>query len=103
MQEPSGELEHWSNNSKIFKTQAPDRHRRSSLGLNQFFNWEFFSNAKSNVTQGRVICRLVSMFESVDELVEENDRRRTLEAESELDEEPPEHTLEYNFLLVTCY
>jgi hypothetical protein len=43
------------------------------------------------------------MFESVDELVEENDRRRTLEAESELDEEPPEHTLEYNFLLVTCY
>lgn len=37
----------------------------------------------SNVTQGRVICRLVAMFDSVDELVEENDRRHALEDEEE--------------------
>jgi hypothetical protein len=43
------------------------------------------------------------MFDSVDELVEENDRRRTLEAENEFDEEPLKHTLEYSFLLVTYY
>jgi hypothetical protein len=34
------------------------------------------SDLQSNITQGRIIPRLVSMFDSVDEMVEENDRRR---------------------------
>lgn len=33
----------------------------------------------SNVTQGRIIPRLVSLFQSIDELVDENDRRNALE------------------------
>jgi hypothetical protein len=40
-------------------------------------------DSTSNVTQGRVICRLVSMFQSIDELVEENDRRCSLEADGD--------------------
>lgn len=59
------------------------------------------SNAQSNVTQGRVLCRLVSMFESVDELVEESDRRHALEADAELDDELPEPTPEYRLPLLT--
>lgn len=36
------------------------------------------------------------MFESVDELIEENDRRRALELDTESDSEfQTEHTLEY--------
>lgn len=42
---------------------------------------EHDSNVVSNITQGRAICRLVSMFETVDDLVEENDRRLSLAAE----------------------
>ena len=48
------------------------------------FMFQFYCYARdgtSNVTQGRVICRLVSMFQSVEELVEEYDRRRSLEAD----------------------
>jgi hypothetical protein len=44
----------------------------------------------STITQGRVISRLVSMFQSIKELVDENDRRRALEIEGH-DEE---HSLE---------
>lgn len=50
----------------------------------------------STVTQGRVICRLVSMFQPVDELVDENDRRRALELDQgEEEEEHVEFTAEY--------
>ena len=56
----------------------------------------FCRNAHSNITQGRVICRLISMFESVDELIEENNRQRALELDTESDSEfQTEHTLEY--------
>lgn len=37
------------------------------------------SDVVSNVTHGRAICRLASMFENVEDLVEENDRRLSLE------------------------
>jgi hypothetical protein len=50
----------------------------------------------SNVNVGRLICRLVSMFDSVEDLVDENDRRRALELELEDEEDitdPPEPTL----------
>ena len=48
--------------------------------------------AQNDVTQGRVICRLVSMFESVDELIKENDRRQTLQMET--DSEPSDEVLQ---------
>lgn len=35
------------------------------------------------MTQGRAICRLISMFESIDDLVEEHDRRLSLESEED--------------------
>lgn len=41
------------------------------------------SDVLSNVTQGRVIHRLVSMFETLTEIVDESDRRRDLEAEED--------------------
>ena len=48
------------------------------------------------MTQGRVICRLVAMFQSTDELVDENDRRRGLELDEEEADAPiVEPTLEY--------
>jgi hypothetical protein len=37
------------------------------------------SDVVSNITQGRTISRLVSMFDGVDSLVEESDCRRCLE------------------------
>jgi hypothetical protein len=46
------------------------------------------SNQVTNITRGRVICRLVSLFDSVEELIEEDDRRNS---EDELD---VEHTME---------
>lgn len=45
----------------------------------------------SHITQGRVICRLVSLFEPVESLVDENDRRRHIALTDEA-----EH-LEYTF------
>ena len=48
--------------------------------------------AQNDVTQGRVICRLISMFESVDELIKENDRRQTLHMET--DSEPSDEVLQ---------
>jgi hypothetical protein len=44
----------------------------------------------STITQGRVITRLVSMFQSIEELVDENDRRRALEIEGHDEEHSPE-------------
>lgn len=47
----------------------------------------------SYITQGRVIGRLVSLFEPVETLVDENDRRRRIA----VDEDDPslvDHTLE---------
>jgi hypothetical protein len=50
----------------------------------------------STVTQGRVICRLVSMFQSIEEFVDESDRRRALELDHLEDDEPQDtqHALE---------
>jgi hypothetical protein len=40
------------------------------------------------------------MFDSVDELIEENDRRRTLELDAESDGEfQTEHTLEFGYFI----
>lgn len=47
----------------------------------------------SNVTQGRIIPRLVSTFQSIDELVDEIDRRHALEIDGGSD--LAEHTMEY--------
>lgn len=47
----------------------------------------------SSVTRGRVICRLISLFESVDELVDEHDRRRASEIDGDGDSDVP--TLAY--------
>lgn len=54
------------------------------------------SDAQSNVAQGRIISQLVSLFDSVDEMVEENDRRH-LEREDEINENQTK--LEYVFFL----
>lgn len=53
----------------------------------------------SNVTQGRVIARLVSLFEPVEDLVDESDRRRVLDAAFDEENEegstcPVEHSVE---------
>lgn len=53
----------------------------------------------SPTTQGRVISRLVSLFEPVETLVDENDRRRRIaladaDAEDPEDPEQIERTLE---------
>lgn len=40
----------------------------------------------SNVTQGRAVSRLVSMFDSVEGLVDESDRRRRLA--DDMDDDP---------------
>jgi hypothetical protein len=57
-------------------------------------------NPASGITQGRVICRLVSMFQSVDELVDEADRRRGLEAQGRLNDfhHSPEYVHIYSAL-----
>lgn len=46
----------------------------------------------SHVTQGRAICRLVSLFEPIESLVDENDRRRRIALTDNVDR--PEYTLE---------
>lgn len=46
----------------------------------------------SHITQGRAICRLVSLFEPVESLVDENDRRRRIALTDEA--EHPEYTFE---------
>lgn len=50
----------------------------------------------SYITQGRVISRLVSMFEPAEALVDENDRRQRIDLTDDDDEdrEPVQHTLE---------
>jgi hypothetical protein len=49
----------------------------------------------STVMQGRVICRLVSMFQSIDELVDKNDHHHALELDQCEEEELVEFTAEY--------
>lgn len=46
----------------------------------------FYRDETSHVTQGRAICRLVSLFEFVERLVAEGDRRRRIEQEDSGDE-----------------
>jgi hypothetical protein len=41
----------------------------------------------SNVTIGRLINRLISMFDSVEDLVDEKDRRRALDLQLEEEDE----------------
>jgi hypothetical protein len=45
------------------------------------------SDITTSITQGRVICRLVSMFENIDALVDESDRRRAIAADMVDDDE----------------
>jgi hypothetical protein len=52
-----------------------------------------YSNTVSNITQGRIIPRLVSTFQPIDELVDENDRRHALEIDGGSD--LVEYTIEY--------
>ena len=51
------------------------------------------SDTVSNVTQGRIIPCLVSTFQAIDELVDENDRRHALEIDGGSDLAEP--TIEY--------
>lgn len=57
----------------------------------------------TNVHQGRVITRLVSLFDTVDSLVEESDRRHCLVADMLADDLPTpqesDHTEECAFFL----
>lgn len=56
-------------------------------------NFETLDRDKNSyITQGRAICRLVSLYDTIDEMVDENDRREALEADGETD---GRHTLEY--------
>ena len=58
----------------------------------------FARDTASTITQGRVICRLVSMFQSIEELVQENDRRSFLQLhidDDDDDSDSEDHTLEY--------
>lgn len=49
------------------------------------------SDITTSITQGRVICRLVSMFDSIDVLIDEGDRRRAIATDLiDSDEETPE-------------
>lgn len=64
-----------------------------------------FRDTVSTVTQGRVICRLVSMFQSIDELVDENDRRRALalDEDEDGDREETDYPLEHVQLVVHLF
>jgi hypothetical protein len=52
-------------------------------------------DVKTYVYYGRAICRLVVLFDSVESLVQESDRRLALEEGDELDD--AQHTEEYAF------
>jgi len=94
---PSGESLPWNNNLSPFKRWGPSENCKSSSELlHSIVNGPLTANSfdmardvPSTITQGRVICRLVSMFQSVDELVDENDRRRALELDQDEEEEQP--------------
>jgi len=47
------------------------------------------SDVQSNISQGRIIPRLVAMFDSVDEMVAEHDRRHLDEDLQPEDRDPP--------------
>lgn len=71
--------------------QGPSESRKfspkSSVLCCPVFPDSFCRDTIGTVTQGRVICRLVSMFQSIEELVEESDRRRTLELDDTAEDE----------------
>lgn len=54
--------------------------------------WSSYSDVTSSLTQGRVICRLVSMFDFVEVLVDESDRRRAIA--TDIAEDHDDNTLE---------
>lgn len=60
------------------------------------------SDTVTGTTQGRVLCRLVSMFDSIDALVDENDRRRTLAMDMEEVEETQESVLPGTLISRPC-
>lgn len=86
---------------QIQALHAVDSQRKKQAGCSLFMNSGFSDLfhrvAVSDVTRGRVVTRLVSLFEPVEELVNESDRRRALEVASDDEEElqpPAEHSLE---------
>jgi hypothetical protein len=79
-----------------------DRNRKYLLVKAITFT-HFKRDMASVVTQGRAICRLVSLFQSVEELVDENDRRQSLQLdEDESRGQAIEHTLEYIYFQTVC-
>jgi len=73
----------------------------SSPQLYMFLESDILANRDltSNITLGRVIPRLVSMFQSIDELVDENDRRCALEIDGIID--LGGYSLEYEFHVIS--
>jgi hypothetical protein len=59
------------------------KHKSSDLWFFHHLTWNWSCNRElaSNVTQEQVIGCLVSMFQSIKELVDENDHRRVLEVD----------------------
>lgn len=88
-QEQNDVLLLWNSNSKIIKRQETNEKSMSFhiSCLSIFDDLLVYSDIVTSVNQGRVICRLVSMFESVDLLVDESDRRRALVENMEDSEE----------------
>ena len=94
---PSSKLLPWHNNLSPFKRWGPsENHKSSSEFLHSIVNGPLTANSfdmardvPSTITQGRVICQLVSMFQSVDELVNENDHHHVLELDQDEKEEWP--------------
>lgn len=86
---------------QIVKLQEAGSQRKESVPISWMLLFQTATNdpprrAVSNVTQGRIITRLVSFFETVEDLVSEGDRRRAIQAEgfSEDEDEPTKYTLE---------
>lgn len=95
MQEQSAGLQPLSSKYRPCSQRAPNRKSKPFPPTQVSFLTACRSTV-SDVTRGRVITRLVSFFEPVEDLVSENDRRRALEVpedEEEL-EAPAEHSLE---------
>ena len=68
------------------------------------FNYSF-KNTVFTVTQGHIICQLVSMFQSIDELRDENDRCCTLalDEDEDGDREETDYPLEHIQLVVHLF
>lgn len=86
MQGPSVGLQYSRSRCKISRKWGVNQNRSSNLfKVGKKSHEQIFSNTTSSVTQGRVIGRLVSLFETVDELVDEYDRRRAVAMDEEED------------------